>query len=105
MSASDAPRRVYVWQAPVRAAHWFIFLSVAVLSVTGFYIGAPFITVSGEARQHFVTGTVKVVHSYAAIVFTLSVLARLAGMLHGNVFARWDQVSPSTRKRWRGVAR
>lgn len=103
MNASAAPRRVYVWQAPVRAAHWLIFLSVAVLSVTGFYIGHPFIAVSGEARQHFVTGTVKVVHSYAAIVFTLSVLARLAWMFLGNEYARWNQFIPATRQRWLGV--
>lgn len=102
MNAS-APRRIYVWQGPVRAAHWLIFLSVAVLSVTGFYIGHPFITVSGEARQHFVTGTVKVVHSYAAIVFTLSVLSRLAWMFLGNAWARWDQFIPTTRQRWLGV--
>lgn len=103
MNASSAPRRIYVWQGPVRAAHWLIFLSVAVLSVTGFYIGDPFITVPGEARQHFVTGTVKVIHSYAAIVFTLSLLSRLAWMFLGNAYARWDQFIPVTRQRWLGV--
>ncbi len=103
MNAPAARQGIYVWQAPVRAAHWLIFLSVAVLSVTGYYIGNPFITVSGEARQHFVTGTVKVIHSYAAIVFTLSVLARLAWMFLGNAYARWDQFIPVTRERALGV--
>lgn len=103
MNAPAARQAIYVWQAPVRAAHWLIFLSVAVLSVTGYYIGNPFITVSGEARQHFVTGTVKVIHSYAAIVFTLSVLARLAWMFLGNAYARWDQFIPVTRERALGV--
>lgn len=103
MSASAAQQGIYVWQAPVRAAHWLIFLSVAVLSVTGFYIGHPFITVSGEARDHFVTGTIRIIHSYAAIVFTLSVLARLGWMFLGNAYARWDQFIPVTRERWLGA--
>ncbi len=96
-------QRIYVWQAPVRAAHWLIFLAVVVLSVTGFYIGRPFISVPGEARQHFVTGTVKIIHSYAAIVFTLSLLTRLAWMFLGNAYSRWDQLVPRSRERLRGV--
>lgn len=95
--------RVYVWQAPVRLAHWVIFLSVAVLSATGFYIGNPFFVVTGEARQHFVTGTVKLVHSYAAIAFTLALVSRLAWMFLGNAYARWDQFVPASRERGRGV--
>ena len=41
----------YVWQIPVRITHWLIALSIVVLSVTGLYIGHPFMTVAGEARQ------------------------------------------------------
>ena len=37
--------RVYVWQLPVRITHWLIAGSILVLSVTGFYIGTPFVTV------------------------------------------------------------
>jgi Ni/Fe-hydrogenase 1 B-type cytochrome subunit len=96
-------KRVYVWQAPVRLAHWLIFLSVVVLSATGFYIGSPFLVVAGEARQHFVTGLVKLVHSYAAIVFTLSLVSRLVWMFAGNAYARWDQFIPRSRERWQRV--
>jgi Ni/Fe-hydrogenase 1 B-type cytochrome subunit len=96
-------RRVYVWQAPVRFAHWLIFLSVVVLAATGFYIGNPFFVVSGEAREHFVTGYVKLVHSYAAIVFTLALVSRLAWMFVGNAYARWDQFIPWSRERREGV--
>lgn len=101
--AVDAPgpslRRVYVWEGPVRLAHWLIFLSVVVLAATGFYIGNPFFVVTGEARQHFFTGFVKLVHSYAAIVFTLSLFSRLAWMFLGNAYARWDQFIPWRRER------
>ena len=69
---SDAPSaqivRVYVWETPVRITHWVIALSIVVLSATGFYIGRPFVTVSGPAGQSFFMGWVKVVHGYTAYV-------------------------------------
>jgi Ni/Fe-hydrogenase 1 B-type cytochrome subunit len=92
---------VYVWDLPVRVTHWLIALSIVVLSATGFYLGHPFLVVSGPAEQHFVTGTIKVIHSYTAIIFTLSVLARLAWMFVGTRFAKWDQFIPTTRRRQR----
>ncbi len=98
-----ALQRIYVWEAPVRAAHWLIFLSIVVLSVTGYYIGNPFVVVPGEARQHFVTGTFRIVHFYAAIVFTLALVTRLAWMFLGNAYARWDQFIPRSRERRRGL--
>src|SRR5271157_4394926 len=93
--------RVYVWELPVRAAHWLVAGSILVLATTGFYIGHPFISVPGPARDHFVTGTIKVVHFYAAIVFTLAVLVRVGWMFVGNRFARWSQFVPKSRGRWR----
>jgi Ni/Fe-hydrogenase 1 B-type cytochrome subunit len=96
-------QRTYVWEVPVRLAHWLIFLSVVVLAATGYYISNPFMSVPGEARQHFVTGYVRIVHSYAAIVFTLSVLSRLAWMFLGRPPARWDQFIPWSRERRQGV--
>jgi Ni/Fe-hydrogenase 1 B-type cytochrome subunit len=95
--------RVYVWELPVRITHWLIALSIAVLSVTGIYIGNPFLIVPGPAGGHFVMGTMKVVHSYAAIVFTLSVLARVVWMFLGNNYARWDKFVPVSRKRSAGI--
>ena len=95
--------RVYVWEWPVRLAHWGVVLSIAVLAVTGIYIGNPSITVTGPAGDHFLTGTFKVVHSYAAILFTLSVLSRLIWMFRGNHFASWDKFIPVKRRRRRGL--
>jgi len=94
---------VYVWELPVRVTHWLIFLSIAVLSVTGFYIGDPFIALGGPARDHFVMGTVRVIHLYAAIVFTLSVFVRLYWMFAGNSYARWREFVPVTRQRRQSV--
>ena len=72
--------RVRVWDLVVRWTHWLIALSILVLSVTGLEIGHPVLSVPGRAGEHFVMGTVRVVHFYAAIVFTLAVLSRIAWM-------------------------
>ena len=87
-------RLVYVWQLPVRLTHWLIFFSMGFLVFTGIYIGNPFYTVSGEAGEHFAMGTIKAIHSYSAIVFTLSVLTRVAWMFVGNRWASWRAFLP-----------
>jgi Ni/Fe-hydrogenase 1 B-type cytochrome subunit len=95
--------RVYVWEWPVRVTHWLVAGSIAVLGVTGFYIGQPFIIVPGPAREHFVMGTMKVVHGWAAAVFTTAVLARIGWMFAGNRYARWDKFVPVRSRRLRGL--
>ncbi|HEY7444955.1 MAG TPA: Ni/Fe-hydrogenase, b-type cytochrome subunit [Vicinamibacterales bacterium] len=94
--------RVYVWEAPVRITHWLIALSIAVLSVTGFYIGYPFVTVSGPAGASFVMGWMKVIHAYAAWVFIGAVVVRVIWMFTGNKYARWDKFIPVHRSRRHG---
>jgi Ni/Fe-hydrogenase 1 B-type cytochrome subunit len=103
VDASSQLTRVYVWQIPVRLTHWLIALSIVVLSVTGLYIGHPFMTVSGEARQWFVMGWMKVIHGYAAYVFTVAVIARVIWMFTGNKYARWDKFLPVYRTRQKGM--
>jgi len=106
MSATtDHPplERVYVWEIPVRLCHWLIVGSIAVLAVTGIYIGNPFLPVPGEASRHFVMGTIKTIHFSAAVVFALSVLTRLVWMFTGNVYARWHQFIPVTGHRLVGI--
>jgi len=93
--------RVYIWDLVVRWTHWLIFLSILVLSATGIYIGHPFFNVTGEARQHFFMGTVRTIHFYTAIVFTLAVLSRILWMFIGPRYARWNQFIPVQRKRLR----
>ena len=105
-TAAAAPTdivRVYVWEAPVRIAHWVIALAIVVLSATGLYIGHPFLIVTGEARQHFVMGWMKVVHGYTAYVFIAAVVARLIWMFSGNKYAHWDKFIPVHPNRCRGL--
>jgi len=95
--------RVYIWELPVRVTHWLIFLSFFILAGTGYYIGHPFITVSGPARDHFVMGTARVVHMYAAIVFALALFVRFYWMFAGNKYARFIQLTPFGRERIRSL--
>jgi len=43
LAASSEIMAVYVWQWPIRIAHWIIVLSLTVLTVTGFYMHHPFL--------------------------------------------------------------
>ena len=80
--------RLRLGDRPSVPAHWLIFLSILVLSVTGIYIGRPFIGV-GEARQHLVMANdARSIHFYAAIVFVAAFLARLIWMFTGNMYAQ-----------------
>ena len=94
---------VYVWEVPVRVTHWLIVLSISVLSVTGLYIGYPFVAVAAPAGRHFVMGWMKVIHFWAAYVFIGSVLARVIWMFTGNKYARWDKFIPVHRSRIHGI--
>jgi Ni/Fe-hydrogenase 1 B-type cytochrome subunit len=102
-TADDELVRVYVWEIPVRVTHWVIVLSILVLSATGFYMGRPFLTVSGPATQSFVMGWMKVIHGYAAYTFIAAVIARVIWMFTGNKYARWDKFLPVYRTRQRGM--
>ena len=100
---AEGLERVYVWDAVVRLTHWVIALSLLILAGTGIYIGNPFISVSGEASQSFVMGTVKIIHFYTAIVFTLAVISRVIWMFLGPYYARWHQFLPVGGRRRRDV--
>jgi Ni/Fe-hydrogenase 1 B-type cytochrome subunit len=105
-SAAQAEQRiaVTVWDLPLRLMHWTIALSLFVLAATGYAIGRPFLSVPGEAGDRFVMGWMKAVHLYAAIAFTVAVLARLWWMFAGNRWASWRQLVPTTAERWRRFA-
>ncbi|HEV2229395.1 MAG TPA: Ni/Fe-hydrogenase, b-type cytochrome subunit [Steroidobacteraceae bacterium] len=100
-AAGAGLEREYVWELPVRLAHWLLFFSILVLAATGYYIGHPFISVPGEARAHFVMGSMRSVHLYASVVFTLSALVRVYWAFAGNAYARWSELVPVSRQRWR----
>ncbi len=95
--------RVYVWELPVRISHWFLVLSVAVLSFTGYYMHNPFITV--RSKQAYLMGTIRYIHIVAAFVFISAFLLRVYWFFVGNEWSRWRAFLPVHRQQWRGMGR
>lgn len=94
--------RVYVWDLVVRNTHWVIALAMAILIATGLYIAHPFGISGGTPSPHFRMGWVRVIHFYAAIFFTLSVLVRIIWFFASpSLYARWKQFIPVQRYRRR----
>ncbi len=94
-------KRVYVWEFPVRLTHWLNFLSIAALSITGFYIGAPFIHATKE--NQFIMAQMRFIHFVSAYVFTLGFLIRIYWWFVGNKYARLDQFVPVSGERWKNL--
>ncbi len=79
---------VYVYEAPVRLWHWVNALSIVVLCITGYFIGSPLPTLSGEASAHFLMGTIRFVHFSAGYVLAIGFLGRIIWAFFGNKYAR-----------------
>ncbi len=79
---------VYVYEAPVRIWHWINALAITVLSVTGYFIGSPLPTLSGEASDHYLMGYIRFVHFAAAYILAFGMAGRLYWALVGNSHAR-----------------
>jgi Ni/Fe-hydrogenase 1 B-type cytochrome subunit len=86
-----------VWQVPIRIIHWTVFLSTALLTVTGLYIGRPFIQVGSD--PDFVMGWMRGLHQLGAWIFIAAILARIILMFTGNRYARWTEFIPVDRTR------
>lgn len=93
----------YVWDLVVRITHWTIVLSMALLVVTGIYLGRPFVAAPGPATEHFVMGWAKILHYYGSIAFGLAVLSRIVWMVIGPRRSNWRQFIPTSRRRLRGM--
>jgi Ni/Fe-hydrogenase 1 B-type cytochrome subunit len=94
---------VYVWDRVVRVTHWGVAVTLVLLAVTGFYLGAPFASAPGAAREHFITGWAKVIHFYSAIAFTLCVVSRIVWLFLGPRRSSWRNFLPVSRRRRRDL--
>ena len=93
--------RVYVWEWPVRIAHWVIVISLCVLSLTGYYLYDPYIIARGS--EVFMMGTIRFIHEVTGFVFIGAFLLRLYWFFKGNRWARWQQYLLLDSERWRGA--
>lgn len=81
-------RSVYVYEAPVRLWHWVNALAISVLALSGYFIGHPLPSLSGEASDHFLMGYIRFAHFAAAYVFAVGLLGRIYWAMVGNAHAR-----------------
>jgi Ni/Fe-hydrogenase 1 B-type cytochrome subunit len=90
--------RIYAWEFPVRFTHWINFLCIIVLSVTGFYIGSPFI--HAYSSKQWIMGWMRLIHFIAAYAFLMSIIIRIYWSFMGNRFASIPGWFPFTSERF-----
>ncbi|MBQ0807016.1 MAG: Ni/Fe-hydrogenase, b-type cytochrome subunit [Porticoccus sp.] len=93
---------VYVYEAPLRLWHWINALSITVLCITGYFIGSPLPTLSGEASDHFLMGYIRFAHFSAGYILSVGFLFRLYWVIAGNEHARQIFLLPIFSKDWWG---
>jgi Ni/Fe-hydrogenase 1 B-type cytochrome subunit len=79
--------RVYAFEFPVRFTHWVNFLCILSLSVTGLYIGYPYM--HAYRSDQYIMGTMRLIHFIAAYTFLMSVIIRVYWAFVGNKYASW----------------
>ena len=95
--------RVYVWQLPVRLAHWVIVVCLVVLSFTGVYIHRPFL-VAVDSRA-WTMGTMRFIHVLTGFVLMCALMWRFYWFFAGNRWSSWRQFIPLKKERRAGISK
>lgn len=98
--ATGEYRWVYLWHWPIRAMHWMAAVSLTVLIVTGFYIGAPYFEPPPTAHTPFLMGWVRLTHFLAAGLLVATGIIRAYWLLAGNRFERLGALFPVHKRDW-----
>lgn len=99
-SEESVPGPIYVYQAPVRVWHWIHAFAISLLAASGYLIANPLPSLSGEASDHFVMGTLRLVHFIAAYVFAIGLIVRFYWAIVGNRYSRELLIVPVWRGEW-----
>jgi Ni/Fe-hydrogenase 1 B-type cytochrome subunit len=86
--AGVSPGPVYVYTAGIRIWHWVTALCIVALAVTGYFIGSPPPTLTGEAASHFLFGYIRFIHFAAGMVLGVAFLLRIYTVFVGGKHAR-----------------
>ena len=80
-----------VWGVLLRLFHWSLFVSIVVLTVTGFYIADPWTNSQALHTGSFPMADIRYYHFLAGYLFTAAILLRIYLLLFGNRYERiWD---------------
>ncbi len=79
---------IYVYEVPVRIWHWINALAITVLAITGYFIGSPLPTMSGEASDHYLMGYIRFAHFTAGYIVLIGFVFRFYWAIVGNKNAR-----------------
>lgn len=102
--AEHSEPAVYVYEAPIRLWHWINALAIVVLGITGYFIGSPLPTLSGEPSDHFLMGYIRFAHFAAAYILIIGFIGRIYWAFVGNSHAREIFLPPIFRRAfWSGV--
>ncbi len=102
--AEHSEPAVYVYEAPIRIWHWINAFAILVLGVTGYFVGSPLPTLSGEPSDHFLMGYIRFAHFAAAYILLIGFIGRIYWAFVGNSHAREIFLPPIWRPSfWGGV--
>ncbi|MGV6817388.1 MAG: Ni/Fe-hydrogenase, b-type cytochrome subunit [Thiotrichales bacterium] len=102
--AEHSEPAVYVYEAPIRLWHWINALAIVVLGITGYFIGSPLPTLSGEPSDHFLMGYIRFAHFAAGYILIIGFIGRIYWAFVGNSHAREIFLPPIFRPSfWGGV--
>lgn len=87
-AAREHQDAVYIYEAPLRLWHWTNALAIVVLAVTGYFIGSPPPSLTGEASDHYLFGSIRFAHFMAAYVLIIGAVFRAWWIFAGNHHAR-----------------
>ncbi|AIC30046.1 MULTISPECIES: Ni/Fe-hydrogenase, b-type cytochrome subunit [Rhizobium] len=79
---------VYIYEAPVRIWHWVNAFSILTLALTGYFIGSPLPSVSGEVSANALMSSVRCIHFAAGQLLGVFLILRVYWVIVGNIQAR-----------------
>ncbi len=92
--------RAYIWEFPVRFTHWINAFCILSLSLTGYYIGNPFM--HATSPDQYIMGWIRFIHFTTAYIFLMSLIIRIYWSIVGNRFASFSEFFPFSAKKRKG---
>lgn len=91
---------IYVYEAPMRVWHWLNAAAVIALTLTGYVIGTPLPSYTGDPSVVYVMGWIRFLHLAAGHLFAVLWIMRIWWAIVGNRYARQLFIPPIWRRAW-----